>query len=79
MAIGNIFYSLFDCPKQLQEFQIKLTGNKYFRCSPQVCLFWPNPLMGVSLVGKICTRASADPMHELKNTVISTDVFKIFG
>ena len=32
--------------------------------------------MGVSLAGKICTRASAEPMHELKNTVISTDVFK---
>ena len=37
------------------------------------------PLMGVSLAGKICPRASAEPIHELKNTVISTDVFKIFG
>ena len=47
----------------------------------QFCLFWPNPLMGVhvSLAGKICTRAYAEPMHELKYTVISTDVFKFFG
>ena len=35
--------------------------------------------MGVCLAGKIYTRVSAVPMHGLKNTVISTDVFKIFG
>ena len=34
--------------------------------------------MGVSLAGKISTRASAEAMYELKNTVISTDVLKIF-
>ena len=45
----------------------------------QVCLFWPNLLKCVSLAGKICTRASAEPMHEFKKTVISKDVFKIFG
>ena len=80
MAVGNKFNSLFDSPKQLQEFQRKLTGIKYLTKGvlSQVCLFWPNPLIGVSLAGKICTRASAEPMHELKNTVISTDVFMIF-
>ena len=79
MAIRNKFYSLFDSPKLLQEFQRNLTGNKGKGVFSQVCLFWPNSLMGVTLVGKICTRVSAQPMHELKNTVIPTDVFKIFG
>ena len=80
MAIGNKFYSLFDSSKQLQEFQRKLTGNKYLRCSLKFFFYFgPNPLICVSLADKICTGASAEPMHELKNTVISTDVFKIFG
>ena len=79
MAIGNKFYSLFDSPKQLQEFQRNLTGHKYLRCSLSSLFILADPLMGVSLAGKICTRVSAEPMHGLKSTVISTDVFKIFG
>ena len=73
MAIGNKFYFLFDSPKQLQEFQRKLDRKQVLKVLSlsQVCLFWPNPLMGVSLAGKICTRVSAEPMHGLKNTVIS--------
>ena len=35
--------------------------------------------MGVSLAGKICTRVFAEPVQELKNTLISADVFQIFG
>ena len=48
---------------------LKVFSLKFVDC-------WPNSLMGVSLAGKICTRASAESMHELKkNTVISTNVF----
>ena len=79
MAIGNKLYSLFDSPKQLQEFQRNLTGNKYLRCSLSSLFILDESPHGCILSGKICTRASAEPIHELKNTLISTDVFKIFG
>ena len=81
MALRNKFDSLFDSPETASGISKKLERKQVLKVfSLKLCLSWPNPLMGVSSVGKICTRASAEPMHEFqKNPVISTDVLKIFG
>ena len=68
MAIRNKFYSLVDSPKLLQEFQRNLTETSTQGVLSQDCSFWPNPLMGVSLAAEIFTRASAQPMHQLKKS-----------
>ena len=61
MAIRNKFYSLFDSPKQLQEFQ-KIDRKQVLKVfSLKFVYFGRIPaLMGVSLAGKICTRASEE-------------------